>query len=485
MSFRGYGEQTVALVKDGNVGQGIDSIVEQYYLSTSKTSLVGGQWSDTPPSSRPDGTYVWKRYKITYKNPAEIEYTTPVCDPFWGSIDNIEQDIIEVNKITTNTQLQVDKLNKEIETKVTQDEINQSINGIRPDIEKANQGLNKWMVEIYDKTLIPEDKQESIELDAFFGENVRPLLTLEVKDQDLSTTLHTGSNYIGYALTFVKFSAKTSITTTIDLSPLGTLYINSQDVTKTKSQDVVLNFVQGWNVVEVVWNVSSETAGGFKFGTQLSSKCEVMNCYYRIITSRDTAMVSRYAGIKVNLDSVQTQVSKTESIIKEGTENIKTLTEQISQIDVDLDGIRNTVESNKMNSDGMFEELSSNIEQLAGSIKNTVSREDIDSIIQSTIIQNADSWRADFRENGLVEGSINMNKNGLIVSSPDGHETRVTQTEFAGYYNQSKIFWFDQDEMVSARIRVNKGIDLQSLKLMPIEQDGHRGVDILGSRAII
>ena len=49
----------------GNNGKGITSIVEQYYLSTSNSTCIGGSWSNTYPGWQ-EGKYLWTRTKITY-----------------------------------------------------------------------------------------------------------------------------------------------------------------------------------------------------------------------------------------------------------------------------------------------------------------------------------------------------------------------------------------------------------------------------------
>jgi hypothetical protein len=73
----------------GPVGQGIESITEEYYLSTSKTTQTGGSWGPTPPTWS-TGKYLWTRSKIVYKNPADTKYTTPVCDSSWEAVNEIQ-----------------------------------------------------------------------------------------------------------------------------------------------------------------------------------------------------------------------------------------------------------------------------------------------------------------------------------------------------------------------------------------------------------
>ena len=61
----------------GDNGRGVSSIVEEYYLSTSSNSLVGGSWSTTPPTWE-NGKYNWTRSVITYTDSASTT-TDPIC----------------------------------------------------------------------------------------------------------------------------------------------------------------------------------------------------------------------------------------------------------------------------------------------------------------------------------------------------------------------------------------------------------------------
>lgn len=76
----------------GDKGESVDDITVEFYLSTSKTELVGGEWK-TEPDKWIAGHYMWTRNKIVYKNPARTEYTTPVLDSSWEAIEDLEQDI--------------------------------------------------------------------------------------------------------------------------------------------------------------------------------------------------------------------------------------------------------------------------------------------------------------------------------------------------------------------------------------------------------
>lgn len=61
----------------GATGKGVKSIVEQYYKSSSATTLSGGSWSTTYPGWE-NGKYIWTRSVITYTDNITAT-TTAVC----------------------------------------------------------------------------------------------------------------------------------------------------------------------------------------------------------------------------------------------------------------------------------------------------------------------------------------------------------------------------------------------------------------------
>lgn len=61
----------------GETGNGISSIIEQYYLSSSATSLLNGSWSNSRPTWK-NGWYIWTRSVINYTNGNSIT-TGAIC----------------------------------------------------------------------------------------------------------------------------------------------------------------------------------------------------------------------------------------------------------------------------------------------------------------------------------------------------------------------------------------------------------------------
>lgn len=64
----------------GATGKGVSALLDQYYLSTSKTTQTGGSWSANQPEWS-EGHYIWERTKITWlesNGTTSTTYTTPV-----------------------------------------------------------------------------------------------------------------------------------------------------------------------------------------------------------------------------------------------------------------------------------------------------------------------------------------------------------------------------------------------------------------------
>lgn len=74
---------------DGAAGTGIESITEEYYLSSSKTTQTGGSWVTNPPVWK-NGWYIWTRSKIVYKNPTSTVYVGVSVSSSWEAVNEIK-----------------------------------------------------------------------------------------------------------------------------------------------------------------------------------------------------------------------------------------------------------------------------------------------------------------------------------------------------------------------------------------------------------
>ncbi|WP_019540576.1 hypothetical protein [Proteiniphilum acetatigenes] len=73
----------------GAVGQGVDSVTEEYAISTSKTTQPTTGWSTTQPTWS-SGMYIWSRVKVVYKNPASTIYTGYAVSSEWEAVNALE-----------------------------------------------------------------------------------------------------------------------------------------------------------------------------------------------------------------------------------------------------------------------------------------------------------------------------------------------------------------------------------------------------------
>jgi len=137
----------------GATGQGVESITEEYYLSTSKTTQTGGSWTTTPPTWS-KGKYIWTRSKIVYKNPTSTVYTKPICDTAWEAVNDVDVKVEEtktqvaeivmgLNTITqrvTSTETSITKVENSIKeaTNKIKDDINNNFINVKADYVGRN-----------------------------------------------------------------------------------------------------------------------------------------------------------------------------------------------------------------------------------------------------------------------------------------------------------------------------------------------------------
>lgn len=87
----------------GETGIGVENIIEQYYLSTSSTTQVGGSWSTDQPAWQ-SGRYIWTRSQITW-----TDGSTTTTDPV------LAQAINSANQNASDAQQAVTELDNELD----------------------------------------------------------------------------------------------------------------------------------------------------------------------------------------------------------------------------------------------------------------------------------------------------------------------------------------------------------------------------------
>lgn len=233
------------------------------------------------------------------------------------AIEDVQTAILSTKSEISDVSSQVDKNKQAIEQRVTKTTYQQDLTFVKGDISKANEGLNKWRYEIYPKSLFASEYQGKSTMDVFAkNTNLTPSQSVLINDTDLSIAWNYDNNYIGYALTFAKFSAAKSVAITFAHDDGAHIYLNGKliggsDAYSQTGESLTLGFVKGWNCIEVVVNEGASTEG-FKLGTTISaiSECQLMNCYYGTPVARQSHITNQLVENTTNIKGVTTTMQK-------------------------------------------------------------------------------------------------------------------------------------------------------------------------------
>lgn len=264
--------------------------------------------------------------------------------------EDVQTAILSTKSEISDVSLKVDKNKQAIEQRVEKTTYQQDLNLVKGDISKANEGLNKWRYEIYPKSLFASEYQGKSTMDVFAkNTNLTPSQSVLINDTDLSIAWNYAENYIGYALTFAKFSAAKSVAITFAHDDGAHIYLNGKliggsDAHNKNGESLTLGFVKGWNCIEVVVNEGASTEG-FKLGTTLSAlpECQLMNCYYGTPVARQSHITNQLVENTTNIDGISTKVSKVTSVIGEGGENFTSFKNEYSDFKQTMNGFKTTV----------------------------------------------------------------------------------------------------------------------------------------------
>lgn len=287
------------------------------------------------------GTVWFSEFKLEKGSSATGYSTAP---------EDLQTAILSTKSEISDVSLKVDKNKQAIEQRVEKTTYQQDLNLVKGDISKANEGLNKWRYEIYPKSLFASEYQGKSTMDVFAkNTNLTPSQSVLINDTDLSIAWNYAENYIGYALTFAKFSAAKSVAITFAHDDGAHIYLNGKliggnDVYNNKGESLTLGFVKGWNCIEVVVNEGASTEG-FKLGTTLSAlpECQLMNCYYGTPVARQSHITNQLVENTTNIDGISTKVSKVTSVIGEGGENFTSFKNEYSDFKQTMNGFKTTV----------------------------------------------------------------------------------------------------------------------------------------------
>ena len=263
---------------------------------------------------------------------------------------DLQTAILSTKSEISDVSLKVDKNKQAIEQRVEKTTYQQDLKLVKGDISKANEGLNKWRYEIYPKSLFASEYQGKSTMDVFAkNTNLTPSQSVLINDMDLSIAWNYDNNYIGYALTFAKFSAAKSVAITFAHDDGAHIYLNGKliggsDAYSQTGESLTLDFVKGWNCIEVVVN-DKNIYEGFTLGTTIStiSECQLMNCYYGTPVARQSHITNQLVENTTNIKGISTKVSKVTSVIGDNGENFTSFKNEYSDFKQTMNGFKTTV----------------------------------------------------------------------------------------------------------------------------------------------
>lgn len=287
------------------------------------------------------GTVWFSEFKLEKGSSATGYSTAP---------EDLQTAILSTKSEISDVSLKVDKNKQAIEQRVEKTTYEQDLNLVKGDISKANEGLNKWRYEIYPKSLFASEYQGKSTMDVFAkNTNLTPSQSVLINDTDLSIAWNYAENYIGYALTFAKFSAAKSVAITFAHDDGAHIYLNGKliggsDVYSQTGESLTLGFVKGWNCIEVVVN-DKNSYEGFTLGTTIStiSECQLMNCYYGTPVARQSHITNQLVENTTNIKGISTKVSKVTSVIGDNGENFTSFKNEYSDFKQTMNGFKTTV----------------------------------------------------------------------------------------------------------------------------------------------
>ncbi|MDD3338425.1 MAG: hypothetical protein PHS82_06160 [Lachnospiraceae bacterium] len=473
---------TLARINDGATGTGIASMIPEFYLSTSKTTQTGGSWVTTPPAWS-TGKYMWRRDKIVYKNPTSTFYTAAVCDSSWEAVNEIEvggRNLLKATESTANMYTYPSSGYKDCKNWITTIPLNGDTYTLSFWAKSTVNG-DRIRVHFYDPSNITSvtgsQGQISKATDGLCDFTLSTVLT----KYWVTYTIPIGGNSIRNVI-IPRLGRDTGVNGT------GTVSVQWEKLEKgnkatdwTPAPEDIQDQIT--TITETVAGVSRKTDDVANKITDKIWQTDVdtsVNQYDQTvgksIRDRETKTESDIDVIKSTISDVQTTIST-----KANEDVVEAISTRLNETVNTVSSFQRTIYESYVTKDSM-QIMQSSIEQLSTSIASKISASDA----QSLINQNKNYWRADFEENGVLCGTTQIDKTGITVGSGNSsYTTKITPTEFAGCYNNVKVFYLNQDETVSERLRVKKGIDLTNLKIVPALQSGIKGIDFLSSGALL
>lgn len=347
-----------SLIK-GDKGLGVKAVKPQYYLSTSNSTQAGGSWTDTQPAWV-SGKYIWTRSQVAWDDNS-VTYSTPIlANAINTANDKASQAYNLANSANGTASTALNKANSAV--------------------DQANAGMNKWLVTKYNSgkgdnsittiplllinKLVPESTMEYDNAFSNYFNNVPGPRSGIIFSDELR---------VAYAITYVKFSADTTVSNfALATDDGGTLYLNGSQTIRNgsygSSAGLSVTFKKGWNAIEVLVH-NSASVGGFALATYDSTNktysaldltklanFERMDCYCSAFSGQTAYGLAVNAKVLETSSSLET-VSRTVTDNKNGVKDLMTRT---SQVETNITTVSNDLSNLKVGGTNLAKNTSMN-----------------------------------------------------------------------------------------------------------------------------
>ena len=375
----------------------------QYYLSTSKTELAGGSWSDTAPAWT-SGKYMWQRMKYTYTD-GTTTYSSGTCvagavgatgEKGQSLVSSTPQWYLSTSNTTQtggswSTTMPAIADNKYLWLRYKLDWENPT----------ATTYSTPTLEQVAESVKIVSSKQSALEQD------------LDGFKTTVSSTYQTKDDMKNYSTTTLMNSAINQKADAITQSVASTY--QTKEAMKNYSTTTQMNSAIDQKADSITSSIAKtyQTIDGMK--------------NYSTTTAMNTA-------INQKADSITSSVASTYQT-KDAMKNYSTTTQMNTAIDQKADSITSTVSKTYQTKDAMKDystttQMNSAIKQSADSVTTTITNKGYQT--SSQVQQKIDNWAASFSVDKVNTGIVTLNANGVTVS----HTNKSTKTQMSadGFY---------------------------------------------------
>lgn len=131
----------------GKDGKGIKIIKEQYYLSTSETAQVGGEWKDTQDEWE-KGKFIWTRNVITWTDNTTTLTTPVLANGMNDALENsndAKEEAIKIKESVANLEVKSNQINASVQT--IEKTVNDGLASTNEDINKLTKRVDAAMTD--------------------------------------------------------------------------------------------------------------------------------------------------------------------------------------------------------------------------------------------------------------------------------------------------------------------------------------------------